>query len=273
MAEKAESTKPNREEKHDTAVDQNQQPLLTHLVALRNSLIKSLIAVGIFFVPYFIFNKQLFTFIALPILDNLPGLPQGTGSDVLHGAGNLISTEVAAPFLVPIKLALFLALCTAMPVVLYQFWSFVAPGLYLREKRFVLPLMFSSVFLFYLGMVFAYYLVFPLIFQFFASVTPENVVWMTDINQYLSFVIKLFLAFGIVFEIPIAIVLLTTTGLVQRKTLHKGRPYIFVSCFVLGMLLTPPDFVSQILLAIPAWLLYELGLVLSRMLSRESKES
>ncbi|MCY3884608.1 MAG: twin-arginine translocase subunit TatC [Gammaproteobacteria bacterium] len=265
MVEKTVTEPSQKESAHDAAVDSNTQPLLTHLVALRNSIIRSLAAIAILFVPYVIFAKQLFSLIALPLVRNLPGSSPET-------VGTMISTDVAAPFIVPLKLAFFLAICTAMPYVLHQLWTFIAPGLYLREKRFALPVLLSSIFLFYSGMVFAYFLVFPLIFQFFAASTPENVVWMTDINSYLSFIFKLFFAFGIVFEIPIAIVLLTATRLTTIKTLKKGRPYIFVSCFILGMFLTPPDVVSQILLAIPAWILFEFGLILGRMLVRDSEE-
>lgn len=266
MVEKSVSEPSQRESDHDSAVDSNTQPLLTHLVALRNSIIRSLVAVAILFVPYVVFAKQLFALIALPIVRNLPGSSPDT-------VGTMISTDVAAPFIVPLKLAFFLAICTAMPYVLHQIWGFIAPGLYLREKRFALPLLLSSILLFYTGMVFAYFLVFPLIFQFFAASTPENVIWMTDINSYLSFIFKLFFAFGIVFEIPVAIVLLTATRLTTVKTLKKGRPYIFVSCFILGMLLTPPDVVSQVLLAVPAWILFELGLILGRTMVRDSEES
>ena len=261
MAEDAVGKDSDREETHDKAVDENEQPLLTHLVALRNSILKSVIAVAILFVPYFIFSNELYTLVALPLLANLPG------------DGNMIATEVASPFIVPIKLAAFLSLFTAIPYVLHQIWKFIAPGLYLREKKFAVPLLISSVLLFYLGIVFAYFLVFPLIFQFFAAVTPENVMWMTDINKYLSFIIKLFLAFGIIFEIPIAIVLLVGTGFTTPQKLARKRPYIFVTCFILGMLLTPPDMVSQILLAVPAWLLFEIGVLLSKTMGRGSKES
>lgn len=273
MAEESISQQESREQEHDKAVDGNEQPLLAHLVALRKSLIRSLIAIGVVFVPYAIFSKQLFRLVALPILENLAPEPDDTGTSILQVTGHLISTDVAAPFFVPLKLAIFLALCTAMPYVLHQLWSFVSPGLYMREKRFALPLLISSITLFYMGMAFAYFLVFPLVFAFFAGVTPENVLWMTDINSYLSFVIKMFFAFGIVFEIPIAILLLTATGLVQLKTLKKGRPYIFVGCFIIGMLLTPPDVISQVLLAVPAWILFELGLIFARVIRRDSGES
>ncbi len=266
MVEKTIAEPSQRESEHDAAVDSNTQPLLTHLIALRNAIIRSLVAMAILFVPYVVFAKQLFALIAMPLVRSLPGSSPET-------VGTMISTEVAAPFIVPLKLAFFLALITAMPYILHQVWTFISPGLYLREKRFALPLLFSSILLFFGGMVFAYFLVFPLIFQFFAASTPDNVVWMTDINSYLSFIFKLFFAFGIVFEIPIAIVLLTATRLTTIKTLKKGRPYIFVSCFILGMLLTPPDVVSQVLLAIPAWILFELGLILGRVLVRDSEKS
>lgn len=272
MAEKSASKKAGRELKHDEAVDKNEQPLLAHLVALRKCLVRSLLAIGIVFVPYAIFSKQLFRVVALPILEKLGQVQDESGEVALNVAGQLISTDVAAPFFVPLKLAIFLSLFTAMPYVLHQAWTFIAPGLYLREKRFAVPLLASSITLFYLGILFAYFLVFPLVFGFFAAVTPQDVLWMTDINSYLSFVIKLFFAFGIVFEIPIAIFLLIAAGLTTVDTLKKGRPYIFVGCFIIGMLLTPPDVISQVLLAVPAWILFELGLIFARFARRDEEE-
>jgi sec-independent protein translocase protein TatC len=177
----------------------------------------------------------------------------------------MIATDVTSPFLTPFKLTLVLSLFAAMPYVLYQVWAFVAPGLYKREKKIVIPLFCSSVILFYAGMAFAYYVVFPLVFMFFTSVGPEGVSIMTDIRSYLDFVLKLFFAFGISFEIPIAVVILSWMGAVDPDSLAKKRPYVFILCFVFGMLLTPPDIISQTLLAIPMWLLFEIGIMFGRL--------
>ncbi len=260
MAKQSSAKKEVREKEHDAKVDSQGQPLLSHLVALRKCLIRSVIALVLLFIPYFIFSNDLYNIVALPLLEHLPG-------------ENMIATEVASPFIVPIKLAFFMALFTGMPYILHQLWTFVAPGLYLREKKFAVPLLASSILLFYVGVVFAYFVIFPTIFQFFATVTPQNVVWMTDINSYLSFIVKLVMAFGIVFEIPVAIFLLTMTGMTTPQTLKKGRPYIFVGCFVIGMMMTPPDIVSQVLLAIPAWILFEIGLFLAKRVYRDPEES
>jgi len=189
----------------------------------------------------------------------MSNLPEGS---------SMIATEVASPFLTPFKLAAFTSVFLAMPLVLHQIWAFVSPGLYLKEKRFALPLLVSSTLLFYLGMVFAYYAVFPLIFRFFAGVTPEGVTMMTDINRYLDFIIKMFFAFGFSFEIPIATLLLVWSGISTAASLSAKRPYVVVGCFVLGMLLTPPDVISQILLALPTWILFELGVFLARMVEK-----
>lgn len=178
----------------------------------------------------------------------------------------MIATGVASPFLTPFKLSLVLAIFMAIPVILYQIWGFVAPGLYQKEKRIAMPLLASSVLLFYAGALFAYFVVFPLIFAFFTSVGPESVQVMTDINSYLDFVLKLFLAFGIAFEMPIAAVILIWTGVTTAEALSQKRPYIIVGCFVFGMLLTPPDVISQSLLAIPMWLLFEIGVFFGRLL-------
>jgi sec-independent protein translocase protein TatC len=177
----------------------------------------------------------------------------------------MIATDVASPFLTPFKLTLVLSFFAAMPFILYQVWAFAAPGLYKKEKIIMLPLFFSSVFLFYAGMAFAYYAVFPLVFLFFTSVGPEGVAVMTDIRSYLDFVLKLFFAFGLSFEIPIAVVILSWVGVVNPDELGKKRPYVFILCFILGMLLTPPDIISQILLAVPMWLLFEVGILFGRL--------
>ena len=208
-----------------------------------------------------IFVKHGAEFIAAPLLAHLPE------------GGTMIATDVASPFLTPFKLAILAAVFLAMPVILHQAWGFIAPGLYLREKHFAIPLLVSSIALFYLGTAFAYYLVFPLVFGFFASVNMEFVTWMTDISPYLDFIVKMFLAFGLAFEIPIATVLLVMTGFASPESMAEKRLYVLVGCFFLGMLLTPPDVISQVLLAIPMWALFELGIFLSRFATRGREES
>ncbi|NLC02459.1 MAG: twin-arginine translocase subunit TatC, partial [Pseudomonas formosensis] len=206
------------------------------------------------FLGLFYFANDLYTFLSEPLR---AFLPEGT---------SMIATDVASPFLTPFKLALISALFLAMPFVLHQFWGFIAPGLYKHEKRIALPLLASSIILFYSGMAFAYFVVFPLVFGFFTSVAPEGVAVMTDISSYLDFVMTLFLAFGLSFEIPVATVLLVLAGAVDVARLKAIRGYVIVGCFVIGMLLTPPDVISQTLLAVPMWLLYEVGILFSGML-------
>jgi sec-independent protein translocase protein TatC len=229
-----------------------EQPFMSHLVELRDRLLRMVIAIVVVFVVLFPFANEIYTFIAEPIRAQLP-----EGSQ-------MIATQVASPFLTPFKLALVAAVFVAMPYLLYQFWAFVAPGLYTHEKRLALPLVSSSIVLFYLGMAFAYFVVFPLVFRFFTAVTPEGVAQMPDIAFYLEFVLKLFFAFGIAFEIPIATILLVAVGATTPKALAQKRPYVIVGVFVAGMLLTPPDVISQTLLAIPMWLLFEAGIFFSR---------
>ena len=240
------------EASHDAAVDQHEMPFLEHLLELRTRLLKALVAVGMLFFPIYYFANDIYEFIAAPLMERLPG-------------GNMIATEVASPFLTPFKLAAFTSFFAAIPYLLHQAWGFVAPGLYLREKRFALPLLASSIVLFYLGMAFAYYAVFPLVFQFFAGVTPEGVTMMTDINRYLDFVLKMFFAFGVAFEVPVATFLLALTGLATPAGMARKRPYVIVGCFAIAMLLTPPDVISQLLLALPTWVLFEVGVALSRL--------
>ena len=234
-----------------------EQPFISHLIELRDRLIRMLIAVGIALLVTFPFANDIYTYVAAPLIAKLP-----EGS-------TMIATQVISPFLTPFKLALVAAVFLAMPYLLYQLWAFIAPGLYRHEKRLAVPLLASSVVLFYLGMVFAYFLVFPLIFGFMAATTPEGVSMMTDISAYLDFVLALFFAFGIAFEVPIATILLVVTGLTTPDALVQKRPYVIVGAFVIGMLLTPPDVFSQTLLAVPMWLLFELGVVASRILVRE----
>ena len=253
------TTLPNKEEEHDRKVDEDEQPLLTHLVALRKSLLRSVIAVVVVFASLFYFANDIYELVSAPLIQHLPG--------------EMIATAVASPFLTPFKLTAYVALFIAMPFILHQLWGFVAPGLYLREKKFALPLLFTSILLFYSGMLFAYFLVFPLVFQFFAATTPDHVTWMTDINQYLDFVIKLVFAFGVIFEIPIATMLMVLAGFSTPQSLARKRPYIVVGCFFIGMILTPPDIISQVLLAIPAWILFELGIFFSRMMIKQESEA
>ena len=233
--------------------DLSKQPFMAHLIEFRDRALRSFISILIIFAALFSFSQELYLYISEPIREYLPANT------------SMIATEVASPFLTPFKLTLVLSLFAAMPYILYQVWAFVAPGLYQREKKIVVPLFFSSVFLFYAGMAFAYYIVFPLVFMFFNSIAPEGVSVMPDIRSYLDFVLKLFFAFGLSFEIPIAVVILSWMGAVDPDNLVKKRPYVFVLCFVLGMLLTPPDIISQTLLAIPMWLLFEIGILFGRL--------
>ncbi len=236
--------------------------LISHLVELRGRLLKITVAIVIAFIALLPFSDEIFTFVSQPIRDALPG-------------NAMIATSVASPLLTPFKMTFFVSLFAAMPVVLYQAWSFVAPGLYKREKHFALPLLASSIMLFYIGVAFAYYLVFPLLFNFFTAVAPPGVEVMTDIAQYLDFITLIVLAFGLAFEVPVAIVLMVWTGLTTPAKLASVRQYVFLGAFVVGMFLTPPDMFSQTLLAVPMYLLYELGIVMSRTFDprRKSKET
>ncbi len=231
-------------------------PLVAHLTELRDKLLRAILAILILFIGLFPFANDIYAAVSEPLRAILP-----------EGA-TMIATEVASPFLTPFKLTLFTAAFLAMPYVLYQVWSFIAPGMYRHEKRLAIPLLISSVALFYMGAAFAYFVVFPLIFAFFTSVAPEGIAIMTDINSYLNFVLKLFFAFGLAFEIPIAAVLLIWAGITTPEALAAKRPYIIVGCFVFGMLLTPPDIISQSLLAIPMWLLFEVGVYCGKILQR-----
>jgi sec-independent protein translocase protein TatC len=236
-----------------------EQTFLEHLIELRSRLIKACLSVLVVLVCLLPFSRKLYNLLASPMLAQLPE------------DSSMIAIDVASPFLAPFKLSLLLAVIIAIPVVLYQLWAFVAPALFRHEKRLAKPLLFSSVFLFYLGCAFAYFVVFPLVFGFMNRVAPEGVAVMTDISRYLDFVITLFLAFGITFEVPIATIILVATGLVTTDKLANARPYIIVGAFALGMLLTPPDVISQTLLALPMWLLYEIGILFSKILLPEKE--
>jgi sec-independent protein translocase protein TatC len=228
--------------------------LISHLVELRQRLVRATLAISAIFICLIPFSQELFTFVADPLT---AVLPEGS---------QLIATGIASPFLTPFKTTLFVALFIAMPVVLYQIWRFVAPGLYRKEKRFAVPLLVSSILLFYAGVAFAYFVVFRLVFAFFVSVTPAAVTNMPDINEYLSFILTIFFAFGVAFEVPIATFMLIWSGLVSLKSVGAARPYVFLGAFVVGMFLTPPDIISQTLLAVPIYLLFESGIILSRIL-------
>lgn len=234
-------------------------PLVAHLTELRDRLLRALLAILVVFICLFPFANEIYSFVSQPLRSLLP-----------EGA-TMIATEVASPFLTPFKLTLVAAIFVAIPYILYQIWSFIAPGMYRHEKRLAIPLLASSVLLFYAGAAFAYYVVFPLIFAFFTSVGPEDIAMMTDINSYLNFVLKLFFAFGVAFEIPIAAVIMIWAGITTPEDLAKKRPYIVVGCFVFGMLLTPPDIISQALLAIPMWILFEIGVFFGRFIQRRAQ--
>lgn len=240
-----------QEEEHQRA---SEGTLISHLLELRSRLLKMLVAILIVFVVLAPFAGDLFALVAAPLIDRLPG------------NGSMIATEVASPFLTPFKLTFVLAVFVAMPFVLYQLWAFVAPGLYSQERRFGIPLVVSSIALFYAGVAFAYFVVFPLIFGFFSSIEIGGVTMMTDIARYLDFVMALFLAFGLAFEVPIATILLVWVGFTTPEKLARKRPYVFLGAFVLGMLLTPPDMISQTLLAVPMYALFEIGIFMSRVL-------
>ena len=228
-----------------------EQPFLSHLIELRDRLMRSVLVILVIFLALFPFGNDIYVFVADPLMRVLP---EGT---------SMIATQVASPFLTPFKLALVTAVFLAMPYLLHQFWAFIAPALYQHEKRLALPLLASSVLLFYLGAAFAYVVVFPLVFVFLTGVAPEGVAVMTDITHYLDFVLTLFFAFGAAFEVPVVTVLLVWTGMATQEGLREKRPYIIVAAFVIGMLLTPPDVISQTLLAVPVWMLFELGVVFS----------
>ncbi len=242
---------------NSTNKELEEMPLVTHLIELRNCLMRMLIAVLIVFAGLAYFANDIYTLVAQPLLVHLP---ENT---------SMIATEVASPFLAPFKLTFLVSAFLVAPYLLYQLWSFIAPAMYQSERRLAVPLLVSSVVLFYAGIAFAYFVVFPLIFQFFTAVAPEGVTVMTDISHYLSFVMKLFFAFGLAFEVPIATILLVLSGITTVEKLSKSRPYVIVGAFVLGMLLTPPDIFSQSFLAIPIWLLFEIGLFFSKWIAKK----
>ncbi|HOL64796.1 MAG TPA: twin-arginine translocase subunit TatC [Accumulibacter sp.] len=235
-----------------------EESFLSHLVELRARLIRALLAIGIVFLCLFPWAKELYALLAQPLLASLP---QG---------GQMIATDVVGVFLVPMKVALMVAFLIALPYVLYQAWAFIAPGLYAHEKRLALPLVAASVLLFFVGMAFAYFLVFPTIFFFLAHIAPQGVAWMTDIEKYLSFVLTTFIAFGVTFEVPVVVIVLVLVGIVDLAKLKEWRPYVIVGAFVVAAVFTPPDVISQLMMAIPLCLLFELGLFLARFVRRHA---
>jgi len=234
--------------------------LMSHLVELRDRVVRMVIAVLVLFVGMFYWANEIYIYLAAPLTRHLPQ------------DANMIAIDVASPFLTPFKLVLMLAVFLAMPVILYQMWAFVAPGLYANEKRIAGPLLVSSILLFYAGVAFAYYVVFPLVFGFFTSVGPEIVSISTDIGRYLDFVLALFFGFGLAFEVPIATIILVAIGFTTPKKLSEKRPYVIVGAFICGMLLTPPDVISQVLLALPMWILFEAGLIASAIIFKDREQ-
>ena len=230
----------------------NKMPIVQHLVELRNTLLRSIIAIALIFAALFPFSEDIYSFIAAPILAVIPG-------------SNLIAIGVISPFLTPLKMSLILAIYLALPYLLFKIWQFAAPALYKHEKKLVLPLVISSTVLFYAGLLFAFYIVFPVIFNFLSSVGPTSVEFAPDIQYYLDFILKVSFAFGVAFEVPVATILLIMFNVTTVSQLKKNRPYIIIGAFVIGMVLTPPDVISQILIAIPIWLLFEAGLIFAPM--------
>lgn len=244
----------------DNLEESEGQTFISHLIELRNRLIKVIVFVLLVFIALSFIKEDIYTFVANPLLKHLPK------------NATMIATEVASPFFTPFKLALVAAVFLCVPYILYHFWAFIAPGLYKHERRLVLPLLIASTLLFFCGVAFAYYVVFPMVFGFLSAAAPSGVTMMTDISNYLDFVIAMFFAFGICFEVPIFTVVLVTTGLVSPATLAEQRPYVIVGVFIIGMFLTPPDVVSQTMLAIPMWLLFEIGLLFSRLFTPNTSD-
>ena len=239
---------------------EEEQPFLAHLMELRDRILRALLVVVLLFAALSFRANDIYAYLAGPLTRHMPP------------GGHMIAIGVASPFLAPLKLTLAVAFALGIPFVLYQAWAFVAPGLYKHEKRLALPLLIASILLFYAGVAFAYYIVFPLIFQFMIMTAPQGVAVMTDINQYMDFVLTIFLAFGVAFQVPIATILVVAAGLVSREWLVDKRPYAIVVAFVVGAVLSPPEVISQTLLAVPIWLLYELGLLFSQLFVRRESD-
>lgn len=241
--------------------DDTQQPLMEHLLELRSRILRALVSVVLVFLCLFAFSNQIYDGLSEPLRSQLPD------------GGTMIATDVISPFMAPLKFTFFVSAMLAMPYILYQAWAFIAPGLYTNEKRIALPLFASSVVLFYAGIAFAYFIVIKLVTGFIIDIAPESIAVMTDINSYLSFVLKLFFAFGIAFEIPIATILLVKAGITTTRVLANKRPYIIIGCLIVGMLLTPPDVFSQLFLAGPMWLLFEIGLLFAKLVESPTVEA
>ena len=237
-----------------------EQPLITHLIELRNRLLRVVLIVLAFFLGLFYFANDLYLIMVEPL------------SVLMPTEGNMIATGVASPFLVPFKLTFVLSVLLAVPFILHQIWGFISPGLYQNEKKFAVPLLLSSIVLFYSGIAFAYFVVLPLVFGFFTGVGPEGISFMPDISNILDFSLKIFFAFGIAFEIPVATFLLVLSGITTVEALSAKRPYVFLGCFVVGMLVTPPDVISQTVLAVPMWLLFEAGVLISRLIRTSDQD-
>ncbi|MEO8003796.1 MAG: twin-arginine translocase subunit TatC [Betaproteobacteria bacterium] len=233
---------------------------MSHLIELRDRLLRCVIALVLVFIGLFPWARDLYALLAQPMIASLPA------------GGQLIATEVTAPFFVPVKVTMMAAVVIALPYLLYQIWAFVAPGLYAHERKLVVPLVITSTILFIAGMAFAYFLVFPVVFHFMVSVAPQGVAVMTDIGKYVDFVLTLFLAFGVTFEVPVAVVILVRMGMVSITTLKEIRPYVIVGAFVIGAIFTPPDVVSQVMLALPLWILYEIGIFVSQWVTKPEAE-
>lgn len=251
------SKNPNK----SSAEESEELGFLAHLVELRDRLLRMVVAIGILFLIMMPFAQDLFDLLSNPLVSHLPN------------GQTLIATGVVTPVFVPYKLALLVAFALALPYVLYQVWGFIAPGLYQHEKKVITPLVLSSVILFYLGMAFAYFLVLPMMFSILPSFAPTNVAMTPDIAEYLDFVMMMFMAFGIGFEMPVATILLISTGIASRESLEKSRPYVVVAAFTIGMLMTPPDVLSQVMLAVPMWLLFEVGLLASRLFDKQIRKA
>lgn len=244
-----------------TAPEDQEQPLITHLLELRDRMLRMVLVVLVLFIAMFPFANDIYSLMAQPLMQHLP-----EGS-------SMVAIEVASPFLIPFKLVLMLSFVIAIPYILYQLWAFVAPGLYQREKRLAIPVLLSSTILFYCGMAFAYFIIMPIFFGFITTTAPEGVAVMTDINRYLDFVMTIFFAFGVAFEVPVATVILALVGVLSPEAMAAKRPYVIVGAFAIGMLLTPPDVISQTLLAVPMWMLFEIGIFISRLLLRRRREA
>ena len=240
---------------------ESEPTFLSHLIELRERLLKAVATILLIFAALMPFANKIYTWLAKPLLSRLPA------------GGQMIAIDVASPFFTPVKLAFFVAVFAAMPVLLYQAWAFVSPGLYKHEKRLAMPILVSSVALFYGGCAFAYFLVLPMVFGFLASVTPEGVAMMTDIGHYLDFVLVMFLAFGMCFEVPVATLIIVLLGWVSTEQLSTSRPYVIVGCVVVAALITPPDALSMLMLAVPMCLLYEVGIIAARLLARRDENS